>query len=258
LTADIGYVIPTLGLKLDWLEQSLASIRTFDDDSKIVVVCNSITAELKVLTNRYSASLILERNKGVFAAINLGAEFLSERNVDYFGFLGDDDILMPNSGRNLRKAFKSQSVKAAYGQCWYVDKNNQVLMKNKGYPAAHRFLLFLPNLIPNPGALIEMKAWKQLGGYHEEFKWAGDLDFWIRLSKIGKIKFVDVPMSMFRWHTESLTAGQRTSSLEEAFFIKQKYTPYFLKQIGKILNYALTAAGELFRKRKMQNRGQGD
>jgi hypothetical protein len=252
VNADYGYVIPTRGDNLKWLEQAIFSIRCFDKDCEIVVVLKNQNEEINDLSDRYRIKLIQESRPGVFSALNDGVRYLESQGFKFFAFLGDDDLVMPNSGRNLRAGIKTENIKAVYGQCWYADKDLMVLAKNKGYPALQRFMLVLPNLIPNPGALISIEAWSLIGGYEVSYNWAADLDFWIKLRKLGTIKFVDTPMSIFRWHESSLTAGQRQKSLEESSLIRSIHTPRSMKIVFKILEKASTWMSELMLEQKMK------
>ena len=250
--SKIGYVIPTLGNNLEWLDEALASIRNYDSDSKIVIVSKILQDQLKTLAHRYKSEIVLEREEGVYAAINQGIEVVQSLGVKYFAFLGDDDILMPNAGKNLLKAFDEERVVAAYGEIWYVDEDLNVLMKNGGYPWLHRFLAWVPNIVPNPGTIISIAAWREVGGYRTNLRWAGDLDFWLRVKKNGKFKFVDVPMSMFRWHNASLTKGQRNLSLQEATKVRKTHTPKYLMPIRIIWEIVITKLGEYLTARKMK------
>jgi glycosyltransferase involved in cell wall biosynthesis len=249
----IGYVVPTLGLKIPWLKQSLASIRTYDNECEIVLIANQISEDLTEVAKTFSASLLLEARPGLFAAVNQGVSFLHEKGVKIFSFLGDDDILMPSAGQNLLKGFSDSSTLAVYGQVWYVDENLGVLMKNTGYPHLHRFQAWIPNLIPNPGTLISVDAWRRVGGYNEHYNWAGDLDFWIKLRKFGKIKFIDVPMSFFRWHEGSHTAGRRNSSVSEATLVRTNHTKWYLLWFRKPWELLLTNFGERLRRKRMSS-----
>jgi GT2 family glycosyltransferase len=249
----IGYVVPTLGLNLPSLKQCLSSIRSFDEECEIVLVTKESSDELLAVAHLFSATLLLETGRGVFAAVNQGVAFLLESKIPIFSFLGDDDILMPSSGQNLIGAFENSTTLAAYGQIWYVDKNLNVLMKNPGYPKFHRFLLWIPNLIPNPGTLISVEAWQKVGGYDETYKWAGDLDFWIKIRRLGQIKFVDVPMSYFRWHEDSLTAGQRDLSIAEATLVRTSHTKWYLLWFRKLWEFLLTNSGEVIRRKRMDS-----
>jgi hypothetical protein len=58
----VGYIIPTLARNLDWLNQSLSSIRNFDLDSEIVLVARETSPELIALSRQFNASLLQERS----------------------------------------------------------------------------------------------------------------------------------------------------------------------------------------------------
>jgi GT2 family glycosyltransferase len=222
-----------------------------DEDSVIVIVSKVTTSELTEIAADFGATILQESGRGVYAAINQGVSFLHEKGIPIFSFLGDDDVLMPGSGKNLLKAFADPNTLVSYGQIWYVDKDLNVLMKNPGYPRLHNFILWIPNLIPNPGTLISVEAWHRIGGYDTAYRWAGDLDFWIKVKKIGKIKSLDVPMSFFRWHDESLTAGQRGLSISEASLVRTSHTSKYLLWPRKIWEFVLTNVGEYLRKLRM-------
>ena len=247
----IGYVVPTLGTNLTWLKQSLSSIRFSDLDSEIVIVSKIRNYDLNEIADDFGAILLEESGRGVYAAINQGVKFLYEKEIPIFSFLGDDDVLLPGAGKNLLKAFDDPATLVSYGQIWYVDKELNILMKNPGYPKLHKFILWVPNLIPNPGTLISVEAWHKIGGYNTTYRWAGDLDFWIKVRKLGKIQFLDVPMSFFRWHDESLTAGQRELSISEATLVRTSHTTKYFLWLRKIWEFFLTNIGEYLRKSRM-------
>ena len=238
-------------MNLTWLRQSLSSIRLSDSESEIVIVSKITNPALTEIAVLFNATILEETGRGVYAAINQGVSFLREREIPIFSFLGDDDVLMPGAGKNLLQAFADPDTLVSYGQIWYVDKELKMLMKNPGYPRLHRFILWIPNLIPNPGTLISVDAWHKIGGYDTAYRWAGDLDFWIKVRKLGKINFSDVPMSFFRWHDESLTAGQRELSISEATLVRTSHTNRYLLWPRKIWEFVLTNIGEYLRKLRM-------
>ena len=229
----------------------MSSIRISDVDSEIIVVSKIMNHDLTEIAVHFDASILQESGRGVYAAINQGVSYLYEKGIPIFSFLGDDDVLMPGAGRNLLKSFIDSDTVVSYGQIWYVDKDLNVLMKNPGYPRLNKFIMWIPNLIPNPGTLISVEAWHKIGGYDTAYRWAGDLDFWIKVRKLGKINFLDVPMSFFRWHDESLTAGQRELSIAEATLVRTSHTSRFLLWPRKIWEIVLTNIGEYLRKLRM-------
>jgi GT2 family glycosyltransferase len=251
---QIGYVVPTLGNNLEWLAHSLESLRLSSKDCKIVIVTNSRTEPLTQLAEKYSTVLVEEETRGVYPALNQGVALLESLGADYFAFLGDDDVLIPGSTSNLLKEFQDPTVAVAYGRIWYVDKKLITKMSNSGYPILKILLSWIPNIIPNPGTLIRISHFNKIGKYDPALKWAGDLDLWLRIRKIGKIRFVDTPVALFRWHDESLTAGQRRESLKEASLVRSRNSKKILKPFHMIWEPFITLIGEILRKMKWQNK----
>lgn len=247
----LGVVIPTLGENLDWLEQSLGSIRVASKDVKIVLIVRSTDLSLEKLAIKYEATLIEENSAGVYPALNQGIRKLSE-TCDFYMYLGDDDLLFPTSIKNLSHHFESESVVAAYGAIDYIDKDMKVIMRNPTYFFAVFMLCWVPNLIPNPGAIIRISAWDKLQGYDERYRWASDLDFWIRLRAIGKIRRSKIVVAAFRWHANSMTAGQRDSSLKEASKVRKANSKTkFSRHLHSGWEPILTNIGELIRRIRM-------
>jgi hypothetical protein len=247
----LGVVIPTLGQNFNWLEQSLGSVRVASREVKIVLVTPSINSTLENLASKYDAILLQETSKGIYPAINQGIRLLSE-TCDFYMYLGDDDLLFPTSITNLSHHFDSESVAAVYGAIEYIDKDMNVLMKNPTYFFAVLMLRWIPNLIPNPGAIVRISAWEKLQGYNENYRWASDLDFWIRLKDIGAIRRSKPIVTAFRWHEKSMTAGQRDSSLKEASRVRisnsKTRASRFLHTCWEPI---LTALGEAIRRFRM-------
>ena len=250
---EVGYIIPTLANNFEWLNQSLESLRLSSKNCKIVIVTSGMSKELTALAEKFSAELVVENARGVYPALNQGVTLLESMGARIFAFLGDDDLLIPGATTNLLKEFHDPKVSVAYGKIWYVDENLITKMSNSGYPFLKNFLTWIPNVIPNPGTLIRISHFNEIGKYDPTLKWAGDLDLWLRIRKIGKIRFVNTPVSLFRWHNESLTAGQRSESLKEASFVRRRNTLKFFKFIHVLWELFITRAGEILMKLKWQN-----
>jgi glycosyltransferase involved in cell wall biosynthesis len=240
---NVGIVIPTLGQNLYWLENALQSCRYDSYEYEIVVVCKEITAELSALCEKYKCKIVLEKSKGIFSAINDGVDYLRDK-VELFSFIGDDDQLLPGAIRNLLQAFDDPQVMMAYGYLWYFDENSRILFCNPGYPKLHKLIAWIPDLIPHPGAVVRISAWEKLNGFDRQFKFAADLDFWIRLRKLGKLRHMKVPMAYFRWHENGQTAGQRSKSLEDASRVRKANSNKFARFIKNFTEPLITWSGE--------------
>jgi GT2 family glycosyltransferase len=70
--------------------------------------------------------------------------------------------------------------------------------------------------------LIQRSAWEAVGGLDEEFRFAFDLDLLLKLQSLGRLIDVGQVVSSFRWHGDSLTVGDRTTSLRESEIARRR------------------------------------
>ena len=152
-----GIVVPTLGLRSEYLEQCLHSIRGAGDCHICIVAPQDVD-----LSKMDSAGLIDQRvddlGKGLAQAIDLGLRSLPE-SIKYVNWLGDDDLLAPLS-LDVASQFldADPDVIMVFGSCDYIDSEGKALWKNVSGQWAVPLLRFGPCLIPQPGALFRAEA----------------------------------------------------------------------------------------------------
>lgn len=249
----IGYVVPTRGENITGLKESLRSIRRNGPEIRIVVVSPSSQAVQKVCQD-FDAELDIESSSGVYAAINQGVKRLSD-TCEFFGFVGDDDSLFEYAVRNILLSFSDESTGVVYGQVVYVDELGNLQFVNPAYKVAPRLLNWGPCLVPNIGTLIRINLWIDCGGYDESLKYAGDLDFWIKLSKLTKFKAIKYPIGTFCFDNNGLTGGQLKESIKEASFVRRKHTPAYLRWFRNVYEPALIRISEFLRSYKKIKQG---
>jgi GT2 family glycosyltransferase len=101
---------------------------------------------------------------------------------------------------------------------------------------------FGPQLIPQPGSLFRRDAYEKIGGLNSEFKWAFDLELLIRLSEVGRFKFLNHTLASFRWHEDSLSVGGRDGSVREASLIRKRFLPRLLKSVSELWELPMRSA----------------
>jgi len=104
----------------------------------------------------------------------------------------------------------------AFGSCRYIDGAGRELWVSKAGSWAPRVLLWGPDLIPQPGMLVRVEAWRQVGGLDESYRLAFDLDLLLRLRKHGRLVETPKIVSSFRWHADSLTVDDRSTNIAES------------------------------------------
>ena len=235
----IGIIVPTLGTRPDYLQQCLKSIRS-SGDCYISVVSPDKVASLSRIDQALFDHWIQDPMQGLATAISLGVKSLP-KSVEYFSWLGDDDILAPNSLTHsfLIMAHDSDIV-CVFGKCQYMNVVGDPIWMNRSGSFAVALIRFGPQLIPQPGSLFSRAAFNAVGGLNPRYKQAFDLDLFIKLSKIGKIKYTPVQLSSFRWHENSLSVCNRKLSTSEAKAIRQLSLHKFLRPISSLWEYPLS------------------
>ena len=229
----VGLVIPTMGTRPEFLRQSLASIRSAGNATIHIVAPESAKLAPVLDPDSYDA-LIVDPGTGLSAAIDAGLRSFPS-NVEYINWLGDDDLLTEGSlNHALAILVSDPDIALVYGGCEYVDGDGKSLWLNKSGSYAKYLMRFGPQLIPQPGSLMRRDAYERIGGLDHQYKWAFDLDLFIRLSRVGKLQFTPRTLAKFRWHDGSLSVGGRNGSVAEASEIRMNSLPSPLKAFSPL------------------------
>ncbi len=229
----IGIVIPTLGTRPDYLNQALRSIRAAGNCHITIVA-----PKPELIRDDFPAELfddvIKDPNMGLPQAINLGMRSFPS-NVQFVNWLGDDDLLTPDSLTIASEVLVNDPLTVCvYGQCSYIGKDGTVLWVNRSGNHAKWLMRVGPQLIPQPGSLFTLKAFNEVGELNKNYKWAFDLDLFLKFSRIGRLQFIPVILSSFRWHDGSLSVGGRQGSVDEASKIRRAYLPKVLRALSPV------------------------
>jgi GT2 family glycosyltransferase len=213
-------IVPTLGRRPEMLHKALASIRDQEVASHVVIVGPSSNASLKDIARQYHAALIDDPGS-LPAAVNAGAA--TRPDIDFVNWLGDDDLLEPDSLRSTLDALdRTPSAVLAFGSCRYIDEDDRQLWISSAGRLAPWILSWGPDLIPQPGMLVRMSVWRAVGGVDETLRFAFDLDLLLKLKRHGRFVRVPQVVSCFRWHGDSLTVSDRTESLHESELARRR------------------------------------
>jgi GT2 family glycosyltransferase len=224
----------------------LASIRSAGNATIHIVAPESAKLASVLDPDSYDA-LIVDPGTGLSAAIDAGLRSFPS-NVEYINWLGDDDLLTEGSlNHALAILVSDPDIALVYGGCQYVDGDGKSLWLNKSGSYAKYLMRFGPQLIPQPGSLMRRDAYEKIGGLDHQYKWAFDLDLFIRLSRVGKLQFTPRTLAKFRWHDGSLSVGGRNGSVAEASAIRIAALPIMLRAIALLweipIRWAILKAG---------------
>jgi GT2 family glycosyltransferase len=241
LSKRVGIVVPTLGQRPDYLIQCLESIKKAGDAHVCIVAPKDCDVK-HFLESALAHQVVADPGSGLSDAINKGFQELPT-GIEYINWLGDDDLLAPNSLLEATRVLDSDSQAVlVYGSCHYVDPQRRIVWVNKSGQWASSLLHFGPDLIPQPGALFRRTAFEKVGGLSNTYDWAFDFDLLLKLKKIGKLRFTDKTLASFRWHPESLSVEYRTMSVAEASKVRVSHLPALLRPVSCIWEYPVKKA----------------
>lgn len=226
-------VVPTLGQRLEMLEQTLASIRSQDQPADIVVVTPPTAITARKLARAASAHLVDDPGS-ISAAVNRGWSHAGPQHR-YVNWIGDDDLLTEGSLKTASDALDTNpAAVVAFGHCDYIDDEGRRLWTSSAGRLAPWLMTWGPNLLPQPGALFRLAAIRDVGYLDETLQFAMDLDLLLRLRRRGTFVNTRRTLASFRWHPESTTVANRSASLAESEAVKRRYlTP--AKRRGAVL-----------------------
>ena len=228
---DVLLVVATLGRRPEFLDQTLHSIRSQGVPADVVIVTPLPSDHVSDLARRFDARILPDPGS-LPAAINFGIDTYGS-HYRYVNWLNDDDLLEPGSLGIVRNALeRNAKAVAAFGACRYIDSQGQQLWISRAGRLAPWILRWGPDLIPQPGMLIRMDAWRAVGGLNTSYAMAFDLDLLLRLQKVGPLINTGRVVSSFRWHPDSLTVDGRTQNLEESERAKRAALPPALQHIA--------------------------
>jgi GT2 family glycosyltransferase len=234
-TADILVVLPTLGQRLAYLEQSLASVARQRDEVSLtlVVVAPADATAARELALRYGARLVEDPRAGISRAINAGIE--SANGERYYAWIGDDDLFRPGGLHHLQTLIESRAdAVLAYAACDYIDDNGHILVTSRFGRVARWLLPVGPSLIPHPGSLLRIDAMRAVGLFDEGLNYAMDLDMFLKLRKQGSFVSSRTAVTAFRWHTSSMTVANKRASNAEADDIRVRHLPRALRPLHQL------------------------
>ena len=239
-------VLPTSGERLDLLRRALESCIGIESSvlGPVVVVAPSSAKAAGKLARSYGAVVVRDAGKGISQATNTGLSQTSSEK--YYVWLGDDDELVAEGVNHLlEKLAQNPDAVLAYGYCEYINEAGRVVAKSKAGPIAKSLLSWGPNLIPHPGTVIRVEAMRAVGCFDPGLKFALDLDLFLKLRKLGTFISLPIVSARFRWHADSTTVADRSSSTREAIIVKNRHLPAWLRPLSWIWNYPVAWASQV-------------
>lgn len=238
-TSEVAIIVPTLGNRDKYLKTVLQSVRSAGDVHLVIVAPESVLSS-RLLQEIPPDQFVLDPKEGLVAALNTAILELP-REIKYLNWLGDDDLLAPESILKSHKILEKEAEAAfTYGSCKYINDNGSLIGVNKSGAWATKLIRFGPDLIPQPGALIRKSKLEEIGYLDKRYTHAFDMDMFIKLLKVGKGHYTGEWMASFRWHSESLSVQTRKRSVYEASKIRRENLPFMIRILSLFWEVPIT------------------
>lgn len=219
--STVGIVIPTLGSRPDWLQMAVDSVLSQNVKTKLVIV-GANTPHVETFANGLGVRYIEQDGRGLSNAINTGWKSL--RELRYFTWLGDDDILAPGSLHNTIGVLDKQpSAKYVYGRTRYIDSAGMTIYVSRPTKIAPWYMKYGQDYVPQPGSLIRTSAIGDELLVDESLSNAMDLDLFLRLSSSGRHSwaYVAQELSAYRIHGGAIT--QTKGAADESEMVRSRH-----------------------------------
>lgn len=190
------------------VKQSFSNIEliVIDDGSSD----NSFEIAKKYLDNQdfnKNYKIYTRPNKGMCNTLN---EIAQQAKGKYISFLGSDDYWMFNKiEQQVLFLENNPDVVLVHSNSIKVDKyNNKIgfldysLKENFG--KLFESIIFGKGGINTPSHLYRTEIYKEIGYYDSTLKFE-DTDFWLRLTKIYNVGFINEFHTYYRWHGQNLS-----------------------------------------------------
>ena len=214
-----------------FIERNLDSVvkQSFKDYEQIVIdgLSSDNTIEIIKKYSEIDSSISIQEAepKGIANAMNLG---IKKSKGDWLIFLNSDDFL--NNDQVLENVFnfiKNNPASWYYGQAKYIgdfDRKENIYPRRWYHRHFYYRLLFFINFINHQAVFLNKNLFNKYGLYNENIVGGMDYEYWFRIGKKEKPKFMPFLIANFRVGGFSTDPKNKKFNKEETIKIRKMYT----------------------------------
>jgi glycosyltransferase involved in cell wall biosynthesis len=180
------------------LEQTILSvINQTSLDFEFIVIDGGSTDESKSVIVKYQDKIdywVSEKDNGIYHAMNKGIQTSSG---EYLLFMNSGDVLVPDA--STLSICQPKLIEDIVAFDCFLEKENQVVGRRTHIEPPSLFYVY-KNGFKHQSTFIKSTLFQKLGLYNENYKIAGDYEFWIRcfLQPSTTAKSYTIPIAIFK------------------------------------------------------------
>jgi glycosyltransferase involved in cell wall biosynthesis len=196
----------------DFIQKTVNSVLEISINLKYeyIVINDGSTDKTKNILESFGSKIVLinKSNEGESAAVNSGLDLAKGTYTLIVN--ADDPLLTSKLFEDVFEMFESNKRLAAVYPDWQIIDPDGFIKKIVNVPDfSDEILIGECRTLPGPGTIFRTSFAKLIGGRDLKWKFVGDYDFWLRLSRIGEILHRPGVLAQWRQHPKSTSVALR-------------------------------------------------
>lgn len=207
------------------LQETLRSVQDQRGVSveQVFVDGNSTDGTLDLLRAQTGEVTILEGVEGgISRAMNIGIKAARGEVIAHLH--SDDYYLHERVLEVVWQRMQASSCDWLFGRI-QLDVEGQLHTENFRAPRYCRKALLRGNFVPHPATFVRRDVFKQLGVFREDYRYAMDYEFWLRISGRTIVCQLDDALAAFRVHGGSASTANNGAAIAEDLRARLHYMP---------------------------------
>ena len=186
-----------------------------------IIVDSGSTDKTVEIARQFGSEILYHPPGNMYAAINAGVE---KATGEWLTYINSDDLLFADYVVEALEV-ASNEVDVIYGDIDFIDDQGRFLFNRSAPDPRHlSWLMRYYNPFPQQGTLFRREAFDRVGGFDTQFRFASDLDFFVRCILGGErfYKFRGKSVAAFRLSPGQLSQRARIEMAPEGIRIRTK------------------------------------
>lgn len=214
-SVELSILIPVYNGE-DFIGSTLDSVLRYSEGFNVecIVIDDGSIDSTPILIQEYGQKIrtFHQSNLGESAAVNKGLELARGKYAVVVS--ADDPIITSELFNGVVEFFEYNPNVVAWYPDWKVIDDTGETLKVIRLPEFDFEDLFSRNIVlPGPGTWFRVKTALEIGGRQIRWKYVGDYDFWLRLSRCGELVHRPYLLAQWRKHMRSTSISERGPSM---------------------------------------------